>query len=428
MLEAGPPTPASVATRDDGIGLGHVASSFAVLGVADDLVEALRRVGVTEPFPVQVLTIPDALAGRDVRGKAPTGSGKTLAFGIPIVERTVRAAPCAPHALVLAPTRELARQIGDELAPVAAARGLRVHVLQGGAPFEPQIAALQAGVDIAVASPGRLLDLVGQQLVSLAAVRIAVVDEADRMADLGFLPQVQQLLDLTPDDRQTLLFSATLDGAVDVLVQAYQRDPVVREVAMSETASIRHLWWLVHDAARPELLAKVVKRSGATVVFGSTRHGVDRIASRLTRAQVRTAVLHGGNSQLKRDDALSRFRRGEVQALVATDVAARGIHVDDVACVVQYDLPTDPKDYVHRAGRTGRAGAVGTVVAFVSPFNADHARRLIAETGIDAELGEPDLALLEPAALRAAIDEQLAALAELRRPGAIGGVDLSALR
>ena len=410
---------------------------FEQLGVSADLVEALRRVGVTDPFPVQVLTIPDGMAGRDVSGKAPTGSGKTLAFGIPIVERlghsghpgrpgrVERAGPNAPHALVLAPTRELARQIGDEVTPVAAARGLRVHVLQGGAPFEPQIAALQRGVDIAVATPGRLLDLVGQQLVSLGAVRIAVVDEADRMADLGFLPQVQELLDLTPPDRQTLLFSATLDGAVDVLVQAYQRDPVMLEVAVSETASIRHLWWLVHDAARPDLLAKVVKRAGATVVFGSTRHGVDRIASRLTKAQVRTAVLHGGHSQLKRDDALARFRRGEVLALVATDVAARGIHVDDVACVVQYDLPVDPKDYVHRAGRTGRAGAVGTVVAFVSPHNSDHARRLIADTGIDAELAEPDLTLLESAASRAAIDEQLAALADLRRPGAIGGVDLS---
>jgi superfamily II DNA/RNA helicase len=399
-------------------------TSFSALGVADDLIAVLADVGVIEAFPVQSLTMADALAGRDVCGKAPTGSGKTLAFGIPIIERTVRGAPNAPSALVLAPTRELARQIGDELAPVASARGLVVHVLQGGAPFEPQIAALQAGVDIAIATPGRLLDLVGQGLVSLGAVRIAVVDEADRMADLGFLPQVRELLDLVPDDRQTMLFSATLDGDVDVLVHEYQRDPVVHEVAQPELAPIRHLWWFVHDAARPALLAKLVKRSGATVVFSKTRHGADRIAKRLSQAQVRTAVLHGGNSQLKRQAALDEFKRGDVQALVATDVAARGIHVDDVACVVQYDLPADPKDYVHRAGRTGRAGAVGTVVSFVSPFNEAHARHLIAEAGVDAELGEPDLSQIEPAAIREAIDDQLAELALLRRPGAIGSVDL----
>ncbi len=403
----------------------RAVASFGDLGVADDLVDVLATLGVAEPFPVQELTIPDALAGRDVCGKAPTGSGKTLAFGIPIVERTLTAAPNAPGALVLAPTRELARQIGDELAPVAAARGLRVHVLQGGAPFVPQIAALRAGVDIAVATPGRLLDLVGQQLVSLGSVRIAVVDEADRMADLGFLPQVRELLDLVPADRQTMLFSATLDGDVDVLVQEYQRDPVMREIEPAELAPIRHLWWFVHDAARADLLVKLVKRSGATVVFSKTRHGADRIARRLSQAQVRTAVLHGGNSQLKREAALEQFKRGEVRALVATDVAARGIHVDDVACVVQYDLPVDPKDYVHRAGRTGRAGAAGIVVSFVSPLDEAHARHLIAETGVDAELGEPDLSQIEPAAVRAAIDAQLAELALERRPGAIGAVNVA---
>ncbi len=404
------------------------ATGFSLLGVADDLVDALAATGVVEPFPVQVLTIPDALAGRDVCGKAPTGSGKTLAFGIPIVERTATAAAQAPGALILAPTRELARQIGEELAPVAAARGLTVHVLQGGAAFEPQIRALQAGVDIAVATPGRLLDLVGQGLVTLASVRIAVVDEADRMADLGFLPQLREILDLTPADRQTMLFSATLDGDVDVLVRDYQRNPMLHEVAPAELAQIRHLWWLVHDAARPDLLAKLVRRSGATIVFSKTRHGADRIARRLSQAQVRTAVLHGGNSQLKRDAALDQFRRGEVFALVATDVAARGIHVDDVACVVQYDLSDDHKDYLHRAGRTGRAGAVGTVVSFVSPFNQAHALRLIAEAGVDAELGAPDLAQIESAAVRDAIEEQLVELASVRRPGAVGAVDIAVTR
>ncbi len=404
------------------------ATNFSLLGVAADLVDTLAATGVVEPFPVQVLTIPDALAGRDVCGKAPTGSGKTLAFGIPIIERTVTATAQAPGALILAPTRELARQIGDELVPLAAARGLTVHVLQGGAAFEPQIRALQAGVDIVVATPGRLLDLVGQGLVTLASVRIAVVDEADRMADLGFLPQLRQILDLTPTDRQTMLFSATLDGDVDVIVRDYQRDPVLHEVDPAELAQIRHLWWLVHDAARPDLLAKLARRSGATIVFSNTRHGADRIARRLSQAQVRTAVLHGGNSQLKREAALDQFRRREVFALVATDVAARGIHVDDVACVVQYDLPDDHKDYLHRAGRTGRAGAVGTVVSFVSPFNQAHALRLIAEAGVDAELGEPDLAQIESAAVREAIEEQLVELASVRRPGSVGTVDIAITR
>lgn len=399
--------------------------AFVALGIGADVAGELAVRGVRSPFAVQTLTIPDVLAGRDVSARAPTGSGKTLAFGLPVLERLRRGEPAragAPRALVLAPTRELARQIGDELAPLARVAGRRAHVFQGGTRFEPQIDALAAGVDLAVGTPGRLLDLVRQDLLTLGDVEVAVVDEADRLADMGFLPQVRELLDLTSADRQTLLFSATLDGDVAELVERYQRLPVTREVAPPELVTMRHLMWLVHDAARPALLAALVRRTGSTVVFSRTRHGADRIATRLERAHIRTTVLHGGNSQRIRDEALDRFRRGEVDALVTTDVVARGIHVDEVACVVQYDLPADPKDYVHRAGRTARAGATGTVVSFVSPFAIDHARRLAEAAGVEVEFGEPDLELLEPVEQRAAVDAELAALAALKRPGAVGGV------
>jgi superfamily II DNA/RNA helicase len=382
---------------------------------------------------VQVLTIGDVLAGRDVAAEAPTGSGKTLAFGLPMIERLGAARPQHPTGLVLAPTRELAKQIADALTGPAAAVGRVVHGLYGGVPFEPQIAALDRGVDIAVATPGRLLDLIGQGLVHLDEIRIVVVDEADRLADMGFLPDVRRLLGATPLDRQTLLFSATLDGDVAVLIADEQRDPVHHrlerdEVEASSIGSIRHLLWVVPDKDRPPLLAKLVRHAGPSMVFSRTRHGADRIALRLGRAHLTVASLHGGNSQLKRQAALEAFRDGEVQALVCTDVAARGIHVDSVACVVQYDLPADHRDYIHRAGRTGRAGAAGTVVSFVSPANRRHAETLVALAGVDAELTEPDVAQVESAADRAALDEQLAALADIRRPGELGAVPLRRLR
>ncbi|MEX1104797.1 MAG: DEAD/DEAH box helicase [Ilumatobacteraceae bacterium] len=380
-----------------------------------------------------MLTIPDVLAGRDVAAEAPTGSGKTLAFGLPMIEMLGTARPQHPLGLVLAPTRELAKQIADALTGPAAAVGRVVHGLYGGVPFEPQITALARGVDIAVATPGRLLDLLGQGLVHLDEVRTVVVDEADRLADMGFLPDVRRLLALTPAGRQTLLFSATLDGDVDVLVTDEQRAPAHHRLARDEeqTASIgaiRHLVWVVPDKDKPTLLAKLVRHAGPSVVFSNTRHGVDRIALRLERAHVSVAALHGGNSQLKRQAALEAFRDGEVQVLVCTDVAARGIHVDRVACVVQYDLPADHREYIHRAGRTGRAGAAGTVVSFVAMANQRHAESIIDLAGVDAELTSPDVSQVESAEHRAEIDEQLAALAEIRRPGQVGGVTLPRLR
>jgi superfamily II DNA/RNA helicase len=366
-----------------------VPPTFATLGVASDLVAVLAGRGITEPFPIQAAALPDALAGRDVTGRAPTGSGKTLAFGLPIVSRIGKARPGRPGALVLAPTRELAAQIATELTPLAAARGRKVHAFYGGTSFVPQRKALRRGVDIAVACPGRLADLVAQGAVGLDEVEVVVVDEADRMADMGFLPEVRRLLDATDPERQTLLFSATLDGDVDVLVRHYQHDPAHYEVAPPETGPVEHHLWLVGETERTERTAELVMASPSAMVFTRTRHGADRLAKRLAQAGVSVALIHGGRSQGQRDYALDAFRRGRVRVLVATDVAARGIHVDGVACVVQYDLPADSKDYVHRAGRTGRAGSAGMVVTLAAPAQRAAAERLLVAVGDELTVSSP---------------------------------------
>jgi superfamily II DNA/RNA helicase len=366
-----------------------VPPTFATLGVAADLVSVLVDRGITDPFPIQVATLPDALAGRDVTGRAPTGSGKTLAFGLPIVSRIRKAAPGRPRALVLAPTRELAAQIAAELAPLAAARGRRVQAFYGGTSFVPQRKALRRGVDIAVACPGRLADLIAQGSVSLADVEVVVVDEADRLADMGFLAEVRRLLDATRADRQTMLFSATLDGDVDVLVRNYQRDPARHEVVADDAGTVDHHLWLVGEAERTERTAELVMAATSTIVFTRTRHGAERLVKRLGQAGVNAVPIHGGRSQGQRDHALDAFRRGRVRALVATDVAARGIHVEGVACVIQYDLPADAKDYVHRAGRTGRAGADGLVVTLAAPTQRAAAEKLLASVGAELTVTTP---------------------------------------
>jgi len=365
--------------------------TFSSLGLPPELLRVLDARGITEPFPIQAATLPDALAGRDVAGRAPTGSGKTLAFGLPMVMRTRKARPYHPRALVLAPTRELAAQIANELLPLAAARRLRVHAFYGGVGFEPQRKALKRGVDIAIACPGRLADLVSQRMVNLSEVEFVVVDEADRLADMGFLPDVRRLLDATASERQTLLFSATLDGDVDVLIRHYQHDPVRHEVRPPAVGPVDHHIWLVNDTERTERCADLVASAGSAIVFTRTRHGADRLAQRLGRAGVSAAAIHGGRSQAQRDRALEAFRAGKVRALVATDVAARGIHVDDVGCVVQYDLPADAKDYVHRAGRTGRAGALGMVVTLVPHKARKLALQLAAAAGVVPEVSSPSL-------------------------------------
>ncbi len=378
--------------------------SFASLGVPSDIVAALGRKSITEPFPIQSATIPDALAGRDVCGKAPTGSGKTLAFGIGAVGRLTGkpSRPRHPRVLVLTPTRELAAQVAAELRALATPRSLRVDSFYGGVGYGPQLKALSRGVDVAVACPGRLGDLIERGSIRLDAVEIVVIDEADRMADMGFLPDVRRILDLTPPDRQTLLFSATLDGDIDVLVRRYQRDPSRHELVADEddAGAAVHLFWKVASGERVARVAEVVSASGPTIVFCRTKHGTDRIARQLEQHGVRAAAIHGDRSQKQRERALDSFTRGAVDALVATDVAARGIHVDGVNAVVHFDPPTDAKDYVHRSGRTARAGATGVVVSLVTPDKLGAVKRIQRDLGLPGGTTGPDAA-----AIRAVIGE-----------------------
>jgi len=366
--------------------------TFTDLGVSADISSRLAEAGVTEPFPIQAATIPPALDGRDICGRAPTGSGKTLAFGLPLVARVSRAKPSKPRALVLAPTRELAAQIERALTPLAATRQRRVAALYGGVGFGAQLAALRRGADIVVATPGRLADLIERRQADLCDVEIVVIDEADRMADMGFLPQVRRLLDRVRPDRQTYLFSATLDGEVDVLVKRYQRDPFVHEVETPAGEDRRqHLFWKTDRAQRASVAAQIVIRHDSTVVFCRTKRGADRLARQLTQAGVSAAAIHGDRSQVQREKALAAFSGGRVQALVATDVAARGIHVDAVGCVLHFDLPEDEKAYVHRSGRTGRAGAGGTVLSLVIADNAGAAKALQKALGFPIRTTVPDL-------------------------------------
>lgn len=362
--------------------------SFSDLGVPADLVASLNARGIHTPFEVQEVTIGDSLDGADVAVRAPTGSGKTLAFGIPAIARSVRAKPKSPTALILAPTRELAQQIVQELTPMAQAWGRTIHAFYGGASMQTQRQALRRGVDVAVACPGRLADLERQHAIRLDRVQIVVIDEADRMADMGFLPEVRALLDLTNKDRQTLLFSATLDGDIAVLQRDYQRDPVRHEVGPAEPdmTSMHHLLWKVDKNAKTELVGSLSNRFATTVVFCRARHIVDKVTQRLERNGVPAVALHGGRSQSQRDRALASFKKGHSAVLVATDVAARGIHVDGVDCVVHHDLPEDHKAYIHRSGRTARAGASGTVITLVEPSQAKKARRLLRSADVDVNL------------------------------------------
>lgn len=340
--------------------------TFADLGVPAAIADALASKGITTPFPIQRLTLPDALAGRDVTGKAQTGSGKTLAFGIPTLVRADRGTPRCPSALVLAPTRELAVQIADELEPLGATIGCRVGVVYGGAPMDPQIAKLKRGIDVLVATPGRLIDLIGRGDADLGRIGIVVVDEADRMADLGFFPQVEWLLRHVPKGGQTMLFSATLDGAVGRLVQR-MADPAVHAVEDADPTveSMTHRFLQVHQLDKAKVVARVAEASGRTIVFCRTKRACDRLAAELVKLDVGASPIHGDLAQSQRERALARFIDGSRPVLVATDVAARGIHVDDVEAVVHYDPPEDPKSYLHRSGRTARAGASGLVVCLV---------------------------------------------------------------
>ena len=374
-------------------------TTFHALGVPDRVTERLTAAGIHEPFPIQAAVIPDALAGRDVLGRAPTGGGKTLAFGIPLVTRIPAAAKRRPTGLVLAPTRELAEQIAVELRPLAKAMDRRVVSVYGGVSYGPQRAALSRGTDLVLACPGRLEDLLATGALVLDDVRFVVVDEADRMADMGFLPALTRIVTATRSSRQTILLSATLDGAVSRFSAEVQRDPVEHRLGPEgpDMAAAEHHFWKVPHSERVDLAAGVVERMGSTIIFSRTRRGADRIAQKLEDSGVSAAAIHGARSQRQRDSALRQFTRRSVQALVATDVAARGIHVDDVAAVIHFDPPEDAAAYVHRSGRTARAGATGTVVSFIEPRGVRNARALQRQIGIQVDPSGPQLdALTRP--------------------------------
>jgi superfamily II DNA/RNA helicase len=349
--------------------------NFPDLGVRKDIVTRLAARNIVEPFPIQAATIADGLAGRDVCGRAPTGSGKTIAFGIPMVMRVGKASPRQPRGLVLVPTRELATQVADELRMIAGPK-VRIATVFGGVKYGTQLQSLRRGTDILVACPGRLKDLVDRNECRLGDVEFVVIDEADRMADMGFLPEVRRLLDQVRDDRQTLLFSATLDGDIKTLIQRYQHDPIHHEVEKDEDAPENvHKFWDTDRAGRVATVAEIATKDWPAIVFCRTKHGADRLAEQLGKLGVAAAAIHGDRSQSQRERALRAFSSNKVQCLVATDVAARGIHVDNVACVVHFDPPGDDKDYIHRSGRTGRAGAAGTVISLIMP---DQKRESIA--------------------------------------------------
>lgn len=364
---------------------------FEDFGLPEPLTAALRARGVIKPFLIQSSAIPPALAGRDIQGSAPTGSGKTLAFGLPLLARVARADRKRPRALVLAPTRELAEQIKSDLSPLAKAVDRRVAAVYGGVGYGPQLAALRKGVDVLVATPGRLEDLVDRSDVELTSADIVVIDEADRMADMGFLPSVRRIVDLTSSRRQTLLFSATLDGEVTVLSRRYQKNPVAIEAETVGDGKIDadHRFWRVARAERPGQTARLINHSGRTIVFTRTRYGADRLVKQLKREDVTSVAMHGGRSQNQRTRALDAFSSGNVRALIATDVAARGIHVEDVETVVHYDLAGDHKDYLHRSGRTARAGASGTVVTLVMDGQDREAKKLLRKLGMRVPIERP---------------------------------------
>lgn len=363
--------------------------SFAELGIPERLVSALERRGITTPFPIQAACLPDTLAGRDVLGRGQTGSGKTLAFGLPLLARIAGrpAAPKRPTALILVPTRELAMQVQDALAPLGRSLGLHAKTVVGGMSMTRQIQALRRGVDLLVATPGRLTDLIERGACSLSDVRITVLDEADHMCDLGFLPAVSALLDQIPADGQRLLFSATLDRDVDSLVRTYLHDSVTHSVApaAAPVETMDHHLLIVDRAQKHDVIAEVAGREGRTIMFVRTKHGVDNIAKRLARVGVRAGALHGGKTQAARTRTLAEFREGKVGVLVATDVAARGIHVDDVSLVVHVDPAADHKDYLHRAGRTARAGERGTVATLVAQGEVRNTERMMRRAGVRAQ-------------------------------------------
>ncbi|MFD0020770.1 DEAD/DEAH box helicase [Streptomyces sp. NPDC058382] len=386
-MNAKPPAPEGELTtpRSDDHGLPPV-ESFDALGLPPELDATMARLGVTEPFPIQAATLPNALAGRDVLGRARTGSGKTLAFGLALLARTagMRAESKRPLALVLVPTRELAMQVSDALTPYAQALGLRLATVVGGLAVNRQAALLRTGAEVVVATPGRLTDLVSRRSCDLRQVRITVLDEADQMCDLGFLPQVSELLDQVRPDGQRLLFSATLDRNVDQLVRNHLHEPVVASLdrVAGSVATMEHHVLNIHPADKYATATEIAARDGRVLMFLDTKAGVDQFTRHLRASGIRAGALHSGKSQPQRTHTLAQFKDGEITVLVATNVAARGIHIEALDLVVNVDPPADAKDYLHRGGRTARAGESGNVVTLVTPNQRQDVNRIMTEARI----------------------------------------------
>jgi len=385
-------------------------TTFEALGVPAPLVEVLTTSGITAPFPIQVATLPDSLAGRDVLGRGRTGSGKTLAFSLPLVARLAasdsKRQPKRPRSLILVPTRELANQVAAVVDPMARALGMRTTTIFGGVGQNPQVQALAGGLDVVIACPGRLEDLIQQGHCDLGAIEVTILDEADHMADLGFLPGVKRIMDRTPKVGQRMLFSATLDNGVDVLVKRYLSSPVTHSVdpAVAPVSTMTHHVLQVQNADKAEVVRQLASGLGRSVLFTRTKHQAKKLAKQLTAQGVPAVDLHGNLSQNARERNLEAFSSGETRVLCATDIAARGIHVDDVALVVHVDPPAEHKAYLHRSGRTARAGAEGAVVTVSTPDQAGEVRTLARQAGITPKVsvvrpGAPEIeALTGPAA------------------------------
>ncbi|MFZ4297128.1 DEAD/DEAH box helicase [Streptomyces cinereoruber] len=388
-------------------------ASFADLDMPEGLLRTLGEQGVTEPFPIQAATLPNSLAGRDVLGRGRTGSGKTLAFGLALLARTAgrRAEPTAPLALVLVPTRELAQQVTDALTPYAGALRLRITTVVGGMSITRQSSSLRRGAEVLIATPGRLADLIDRGDCRLDRVAVTVLDEADQMADMGFLPQVTKLLKQVEPGGQRLLFSATLDRNIDRLVKMFLDDPVVHSVdpsAGAVTTMEHHVLYVADETDKKAVTLRIAARDGRTILFLDTKRSVDRLVKRLLANGVRASGLHGGRSQPQRNRTLDQFKNGQVTTLVATNVAARGIHVDDLDMVVNVDPPMDHKDYLHRGGRTARAGESGSVFTLVLPDQKRDMGRLMSNAGIS-----PRTAQIKSS------DEELAELTGAREPSGV---------
>ncbi|HWS37351.1 MAG TPA: DEAD/DEAH box helicase [Actinoplanes sp.] len=381
------------------------------------MIRVLSREGITTPFEIQAATVPDALAGRDVLGRGQTGSGKTLAFGLPVLARVAkggRARPHYPKALILVPTRELAMQVADSLMPVGRSVGVFLKTAVGGVPYDRQMDALRRGVEVIVATPGRLGDLIERGACRLDDVEVTVLDEADQMADMGFLPEVTDLLSKTPANAQRLLFSATLDGDVDTLVKRFMNDPVTHSTAPAEASvsTMEHHMLLIPPADKFPITSWIANRDGKTIVFARTQMGVDRLVEQLGAVGVRAGALHGGKTQRVRTRTLAEFKEGRTNVLVATDVAARGIHVDGISLVMHVDPPKDPKDYLHRAGRTARAGESGSVVTLVLPKQRRTTQAMMSKAGVN------------PGEFRVRLgDEKLAEVTGAREPSGVPVVE-----